>query len=157
MLSGRLSLLPCPVLITALRQDVEKCSLSVIPSSRAHFLLHLIKNGFWVSFPPPVLISYYVFITKWWEMLSIGTLPFSSVHFLLHPFYKMMRNALLAPFPPPVPIPYCILITKWWEILSWRLGALPSSSAPFLLHPYHKNDGKCFLGHISLLQCHFLS
>ena len=135
------SLLQCSFLITSLLQIYEKCSPGTLPSSSAHFLLHhyifitkMVRNVFLAPFPPPVLIFYHIFLYKMMrnamltpfpppvlishytllqddEKCSLGTLPSSSAHFLLHPYYKMMRNALLAPFPPPVFISYYILIT----------------------------------------------
>ena len=92
------SILKCSFLITSLFKKDEKCCLG--------------------SFHPPVFTSYYAFIEKGWEMLSWLLLS-SSVHFLLHPYWKMMRNALLAP-----------------SLLQ----------CPFLITSLFKKDEKCSLG-----------
>ena len=71
--------------------------------------LKMVRNALLSPFPPPVSISYYILIKKQWEMLSwppsllqwsflitflfkndekcsLGSLPSSSVHFLLLPY-----------------------------------------------------------------------
>ena len=75
------------------------------------------------------------------EKCCMGAIPSPSDHFLLHPYFKIMRNTLLA----PLPLPCSFLVTSYYKMM--RNGLLaPFLQCSFLITSLLKNDEKCPLG-----------
>ena len=110
--------------------------------------------------PPPVVVSYWLPIQIWCNILSWlpcllpssflieflfkynaisshGCLASSCGRFLLNSYSNMMQYPLLAALPPPVAVSHWIPIQIWCNILSWLPCLLPSSFLIEFLFKYN--------------------